>query len=83
MNFRLIISIMSLILVILGVFLCFFGLTGFAVVIYIGFQARKQTKIIDGDDKKTTFERLIIVNYLSICLSAFGLIVIIIGVLLS
>ena len=74
---------MSLILVGLGVLVCFFGLTGFAVVIYVGFQARKQTKINDKDNKKTTFERLLILNYLAICLSAFGLIVIIIGMLLS
>ena len=74
---------MSLILVSLGVFICFFGLTGFAVVIYVGFQARKQTKINDKDDKKTTFERLLILNYLAICLSAFGLIVIVIGMLLN
>ena len=74
---------MSLILVSFGVFVCFFGLTGFAVVIYFGFQARKQTDINDKDGKKTTFERLIILNYLAICLSAFGLIVIIIGMLLN
>ena len=74
---------MSLILVSLGVFLCFFGLTGFAVVIYFGIQARKQTEINDKDSKNTTFERLIIVNYLAVCLSAFGLIAIILGILLS
>ena len=74
---------MSVILVSLGLFLCFFGLTGFAVVIYFGFQARKQTKINDKGSKKTTFERLVIINYLAICLSAFGLIVIIIGMLLN
>ena len=74
---------MSLILVGLGVFVCFLGLTGFAVVVYFGFQARKQTKINDKDGKKTTFERLIIVNYLAICLSAFGLIVITVGMILS
>ena len=74
---------MSLILVSLGVFVCFFGLTGFAVVIYFGFPARKQTKLIDKEGKKTTFERLILVNYLAICLSAFGLIVIIIGMLFN
>ena len=74
---------MSLILVSLGVFICFFGLTGFAVVIYFGFQARKQTNINDKDGKKTTFERLVIINYLAICLSALGLIFIIIGMLLS
>ena len=74
---------MSLILVSLGVFVCFFGLTGFAVVIYFGLQARKQIKINEKDGKKTTFELLIIVNYLAICLSAIGLVVIIIGMLLS
>ena len=74
---------MSLILVSLGVFICFFGLAGFAVVIYFGFQARKQIKIHNKDGNKTTFELLIIVNYLAICSSAFGLIVIIIGMLLS
>ena len=74
---------MSLILVGSGVFVCFFGLTGFAVVIYFGFQARKQTNINDKDSKRTTLERLIIVNYLAICLSAFGLILITIGMLLS
>ena len=74
---------MSLILVSLGVFVCLFGLTGFAVVIYFGLQARKQIKINDKDGKKTTFELLIIVNYLAICLSAIGLVVIIIGMLLS
>ena len=74
---------MSIILVSLGVFLCIFGLAGFASVIYFGFQARKQTKINDKDRKKATFERLIIVNYLAICLSAFGLIVITTGIMLS
>ena len=74
---------MSLILVSLGVFVCFFGLTGFASVIYFGFQARKQTEINSKDSKKTTFENLIIINYLAICLSAFGLIVIVLGMLLS
>ena len=74
---------MSLILVSLGVFVCFFGLTGFAVVIYFGFRARKQAELNDKDDKKNTFERLLILNYLAICLSAFGLIIIIVGMLLS
>ena len=57
---------MSLILVSLGVFVCLFGLTGFAVVIYFGLQARKQIKINEKDGKKTTFELLIKVNYLAI-----------------
>ena len=74
---------MSIILVSLGVFLCIFGLAGFASVIYFGFQARKQTEINSKDSKKATFENLIIVNYLAICLSAFGLIVLILGMLLT
>ena len=74
---------MSLILVSLGVFVCLFGLTGFAVVIYFGLKARKQIKINEKDGKKTTFEQLIIVNYLAICLSAFGLIVVTVGMILS
>ena len=74
---------MSIILVSLGVFLCIFGLAGFASVIYFGFQARKQTEINSKDSKKATFENLIIVNYLAICLSAFGLIILILGMLLT
>ena len=74
---------MSLILVSLGGFISFFGLTGFAVVIYFGFQARNQTKINDKDAKKTIFERLVILNYLAICVSAFGLIVITTGIMLG
>ena len=74
---------MSIILVSLGAFLCFFGLLGFTVVIYFGFQIRKQPKIYSKYEKNTTFERLIIVNYLALCLSAFGLIILILGVFLS
>ena len=74
---------MSIILVSLGVFLCIFGLAGFASVIYFGFQVRKQTEINSKDSKKTTFENLIIINYLAICLSALGLIILILGMLLT
>ena len=74
---------MSIILVSLGVFLCLFGLAGFAFVIYFAFQARKQTKTNDRDSKKTTLERLIIVNYIAVCLSAFGLIILNLGILLT
>ena len=55
---------MSLILVILGVFLCFSGLLGFGSVIYFGFKFRKQNKIHSEEKKKTTFEKLIILNSL-------------------
>ena len=74
---------MSIILVSLGVFLCIFGLAGFASVIYFGFQARKQTETNGKDSRKSTFENLVIVNYLAICLSAFGLIILILGMLLT
>ncbi len=73
---------MSIILLSSGVLLCFFGLTGFAVVIYFGFKARKQTKMNANDNKEASLEQLIIVNYLALCLSFFGLIVIIMGMLL-
>ena len=36
---------MSLVLVSLGVFLCLFGLLGLCVVIYLGFQIRKEREI--------------------------------------
>ncbi len=74
---------MSIILVSLGASLCFFGLTGFVVVMYFGFQARKQAKINAKDNDKTNLEHLVIVNYLALFLSAFGLIIIILGMLFS
>ena len=73
---------MSLVLVSLGVFLCFFGLLGLCIVIYLGFQIRKQTEIHSEEDKKTTFEKLIVLNYLALCSSAFGLIVLVLGIFL-
>lgn len=74
---------MSLILVSLGVFLCFFGLLGLGSVIYFGFQVRKQNKIYSEEKKKTTFEKLIVLNYLSLCSSALGLIILVLGIFLS
>ena len=74
---------MSLILVILGVFLCFSGLLGFGSVIYFGFKFRKQNKIHSEEKKKTTFEKLIVLNYLALCASAFGLIILVLAILLS
>ena len=74
---------MSLILVILGVFLCFSGLLGFGGVIYFGFKFRKQNKIHSEEKKKTTFERLIVLNYLALCASAFGLIILVLAIFLS
>tara|TARA_B100000287_G_scaffold248697_1_gene233811 strand:- start:313 stop:537 length:225 start_codon:yes stop_codon:yes gene_type:complete len=74
---------MSLILVSLGVLLCFFGLLGLGIVIYFGFQIRKQAKINSEEKRKTTFEKLIVLNYLALCLSAFGLVVLVLGLFLS
>ena len=74
---------MSLILVILGVFLCFSGLLGFGSVIHFGFKFRKQNKIHSEEKKKTTFEKLIVLNYLALCASAFGLIVLVLAIFLS
>ena len=74
---------MSLILVSLGVLLCFFGLLGLGIVIYFGFQIRNQNNISSEEKKKTTFEKLIVLNYLALCLSAFGLVVLVLGLFLS
>ena len=74
---------MSLILVCLGVFLCFFGLLGLCSVIYFGFKFRKQNKIHSEEKKKTAFEKLIVLNYLALCASAFGLIVLVLAIFLS
>ena len=71
---------MSLILASLGVFLCFFGLLGLGIVMFFGFQIRKQTKIHSEEKEKTTFEKLIVLNYLALCSSAFGLIALVIGI---
>ena len=74
---------MAKILVGLGVFLCFFGLLGLAVVIFFSFQIRKQTTSPLEEKRKTTFEQLIIVNYLALCISAFGIIILVFGIFLS
>ena len=74
---------MSLILVSLGVFLCFFGLLGLGSVIYFGFQIRNQNNISSEEKKKTTFESLIVLNYLALCSSALGLIILVLGIFLS
>ncbi len=74
---------MAKILVSLGVSLCFFGLLGLAIVIYSSVKIRKYTKDHEKDNKKTTFEQLIIINYLALSLSAFGLIIIIFSIFLT
>ena len=73
---------MTSILVSLGVCLCFFGLLGLSTVIYMGFLVRKEDNHYSEEGKKTTFERLIVINYLSLSLAAFGLIIILVGILL-
>ena len=72
---------MTLILVSLGVTLSLFGLIGLSIVMYSGFLVRKNSKDYSEVEKKNTFERLIIINYLALSLAAFGLIIIIFGLL--
>ncbi len=67
----------------LGVFLCFFGLIGLCIVIYLGFQIQKQTKIHSEVEKKNIFEKLIVLNYLALFSSAFGIIILVIGIFLT
>ena len=73
---------MTLILISSGVTLSLFGLLGLSVVIYSSFLVRKHSKYYSQQEKKTTFERLIIINYLALSLAAFGLIMILVGLLL-
>ena len=73
---------MASILVSLGVCLCFFGLLGLSTVIYMGFLVRKENNYFSEEEKKTTFKGLIVINYLSLSLAAFGLITILVGILL-
>ena len=73
---------MTVILVSLGVTLSLFGLLGLCIVIYSGFLIRKNSNHYSEHEQKTTFERLIIVNYLALSLAAFGLIIILVGLLL-
>ena len=72
---------MTLVLVSLGVTLSLFGLIGLSIVMYSGFLVRKNSKDYSEVEKKNTFERLIIINYLALSLAAFGLIIIIFGLL--
>jgi len=74
---------MSLILVSLGVFLCFFGLLGLGSIIYFGFQISEQNNIHSEEKKKAAFEKLIVLNYLALCSSALGLIILVLGIFLS
>ena len=74
---------MTLIFVSLGVSFSLFGLLGLSIVMYSGFLIRKNSKDYSEPQKKDTFERLIIINYLALALAAFGLILIIVGLLLS
>ena len=73
---------MTLILVSSGSIVCFFGLLGLSAVIYTGFLVRKKNNHYSEEEKKVTFERLIVLNYLSLSLATFGLIIILVGILL-
>ena len=72
---------MTLILVSLGVTLSLFGLLGLSAVIYSSLIVRKNSNGYSEEEKKTTLERLIVINYLALSLAAFGLIMIIFGLL--
>ena len=74
---------MTLILVSLGVSLCFFCLIGLSTVIICGFLIRKNSDQYAKEEQKITFERLIMINYLSLSLGAFGLIIVLVGILLG
>ena len=73
---------MTLILVSLGVCLCFFGLFGLSAVMISGFLIKKNPKKYPEDRQKITFEKLIIINYLALSSATFGLIIILVGILL-
>ena len=73
---------MTLVLVSLGVTLSLFGLIGLSIVMYSGFLVRKNSKDYSEAEKKNTLERLITINYLALSLAAFGLIIILVGLLL-
>ena len=73
---------MTLVLVSLGVTLSLFGLIGLSIVMYSGFLVRKNSKDYSEAEKKNTFERLIVINYLALSLAALGLIIILVGLLL-
>ena len=73
---------MTLILVSLGVTLSLFGLLGLSAVIYSSLLIRNNSSRYSEEEKKTTLERLIILNYLALSLAAFGLIIVLVGLLL-
>ena len=74
---------MALILVSLGVSLCFFCLIGLSTVIIYGILIRKNSNRYVKEEQKITFERLIMINYLSLSLGAFGLIIVLVGILIG
>ena len=74
---------MTLILVSLGVSLCFFCLIGLSTVIICGFLIRKNSNHYAKDELKVTFDRLIMINYLSLLLGAFGLTIVLVGILIG
>jgi len=73
---------MTLILVSLGVTLSLFSLLGLSAIIYSSLLIRKNSKHYSEEEKKKILERLLVINYLAISLAAFGLILILVGLLL-
>ena len=73
----------SIILVSLGASLCIFGLFGLLVVIYFGLSIKNNTNRKSEEIRDTIFKKLIILNYLALTLSAFGLILVLVGLFLK
>ncbi len=73
----------SIILVSLGATLCIFGLFGLLVVIYFGLSIKNNTNRKSEEIRDTIFKKLIILNYLALTLSAFGLILVLVGLFLK
>jgi uncharacterized membrane protein YqjE len=73
----------SIILVSLGASFCVFGLFGFLVVIYFGLWIKNNSNQKFEESQDTIFKKLIILNYLALILSAFGLITLLIGLFLK
>lgn len=69
----------SVFLVSLGIVLCFLGLLGIFVVIYVSLKIKKNNAKNSNNGAKLTFKELIVLNYVSLSLSAFGLIIVVLG----
>ena len=73
----------SIILVSLGASLCIFGLFGLLVVVYFALSIKNNTNRKSEEIRDTIFKKLIMLNYLALTLSAFGLILVLVGLFLK